>query len=88
MKLIYHISQEITDPSKIINQLSPVSGFFDLLEYADSDNFAARIDNIHDGVLDFVDRTSIGIAYPWVSTLRNLGRLEYFEQWQYIILQF
>ena len=50
-----------------------VPGFFDLLDYAESDQFASRMDALHDGLVDMVDRTRESVAHPWVDLLQSLG---------------
>ena len=41
-----------------------VPGFFDLLDYAESDQFASRMDALQDGLVDIVDRTRESVAHP------------------------
>ena len=52
-----------------------VAGFFDLLDYAESDQFAARVDALQDGVFDILDRTKDSIAHPWVGAIKTLGTI-------------
>ena len=51
-----------------------VAGLFDLLDYAESNQFAARVDALQDGVFDIFDRTKDSVAHPWVGTLKSLGK--------------
>jgi len=48
--------------------------FFDLLDYAESDQFSARMDALQDGLVDIVHKTRESVAYPWVDLLQSLGR--------------
>ena len=48
-------------------------GFFDLLDYAESDQFSARMDALQDGLVDIVHKTRESVAYPWVDLLQSLG---------------
>ena len=50
-----------------------IPGFFDLLDYAESDQFASRMDALQDGLVDIVDRTRESVAHPWVDLLQSLG---------------
>ena len=50
-----------------------VPGFFDLLDYAESDQFSARMDALQDGLVDIVQKTRESVAYPWVDLLQSLG---------------
>ena len=45
----------------------------DLLDYAESDQFSARMDALQDGVLDILDRTKDSIAHPWVGAIKSIG---------------
>ena len=59
--------------SKSISTFS-VSGFFDILEYADSAEFADRIDGFQTGILDVIRTTTGNVAHPWVQIYNNLGK--------------
>ena len=49
------------------------AGFFDLLDYAESNQFAARVDALQDGVFDIFDRTK-GLNILWKKNIfTNLG---------------
>merc|ERR1719422_993687 len=64
--------------SKSISTFS-VSGFFDILEYADSAEFADRIDGFQTGILDVIRTTTGNVAHPWVQIYNNLER-KYFDR--------
>ena len=46
-----------------------------MLDYAESNQFAARVDALQDGVVDIFDRTKDSIAHPWVGALKSLGKV-------------
>ena len=60
------------DQSKSISTFS-VSGLFDILQYADSAEFADRIDGLQDRFVDVLRRTTGNVAHPWVELFHNLG---------------
>merc|ERR1712064_193760 len=51
--------------------------FTNLIDYADSDQLAARVDAFQDGMMDLVDKTTLNVAHPWVNLFRNLGERYY-----------
>merc|ERR1712130_1098588 len=51
--------------------------FTNLIDYADTDQLAARVDAFQDGMLDLVDQTTLNVAHPWVNLFRNLGERNY-----------
>ena len=51
----------------------------DLVDYAQSDRFAERIDNIQDGFSSILDRTKDSVAYPWVNIIKSLSRKPSFQ---------
>lgn len=52
--------------------------FFEILDYADSGEFAERIDEFQTGVLDAISTTTGNVAHPWVDIIHTLER-KYFD---------
>ena len=56
-----------------------IPGVFEILEYADSGEFADRMDEFQSGILDAISTTTGSVAHPWVDIFHTLGKKCYFD---------
>ena len=63
--------------SKSIQTFS-IPGFSEILDYADSGEFASRIDEFQSGILDAISTTTGNVAHPWVDIFHTLGKKRYY----------